>query len=660
MIKNRFFSVFAAVLFLSFQLNSPTFAEENTGIRTEYPDYAYEFLGPDKYEKFNRKMFAFNLKANKYVVRPINIFWASIMPQYGMDRINNFYTNFNYPVRLMGALLQNDFEASRTETARFLINTTIGLAGLYDPALSKFKIEPRNENIEQALAYHNVKQGSFVVLPIVAQGSTRDIAGQILDLPLNPCSYIVGPVSLASTGLSLVNGTTYMQPIFKMAENYADPYEVAKQLNGIEKYIKNTNIDRRNFIKEAETSQNLVSVNDYAKNKSLKADINLYDYNPQGKETDALRTMLFDSQKLGHSAWSELSFWNKNFNKKIKTASINIEPNQPNYKYKYIMQKDKTAPVAILYPSIGEGITSNQSAVFTKILYDEGYSVIILGSSFNWAFVKSMPKGYYPGLPYQDAHYLRVATSMALNQLQEKYKCKFDKKVIVGTSFGGLTGLFVAAKEENDNTLGISDYIFVCPPIQIFYALQQIDKYSQNWKNVPTNIKESVALTSEKIIQVSYMNYANEPVVTLPFSEDESKLAISYAMRQKLYDLIFTIEDGSVSKKNDIYEQVSNMSFYDYAQKYLISTQDKPVEKLAYDSSLYSLSDFLKKNKNYKIYHALDDCFTTPEQLSWLKNQTGNKAVLFSNGSHLGFLYRQEFIDAFKNDVKRIKEVPKV
>jgi len=93
------------------------------------------------------------------------------------------------------------------------------------------------------------------------------------------------------------------------------------------------------------------------------------------------------------------------------------------------------------------------------------------------------------------------------------------------------------------------------------------------------------------------------------------------------------------------------MSFHDYAQKYLISNQNKSFEQLNYDSSLYSLADFLRKNKKYKIYHSLDDCFVNREQLIWLKQQSGNKSVFFSNGSHLGFLYREEFINQFKKDI---------
>lgn len=655
MIKNRTFWVLTAALFFNFCFINKSFAIENTEVKSKYPDYSYEFVGNDKFESFNRKIFTFNLKANKYVIKPINIVWASVMPQYGIDRVNSFYTNMKYPIRLMGCLLQKDFESSRSETKRFFINTTMGVVGLYDPAQTKYKIEPRQEDIEQVLAYYNWKRGPYLVLPVVAQGNIRDLAGQALDMPLNPTSYIVGPIALASTGVSLVNETTSMQSIFKMAETYADPYEIAKQAYGLDKYIKNSNIDRSDVLKEKTASQKIIKINNLEPNSSLKADVKLNNYNPQTPLVDSMRTILFDNENLNNSKWSELSVWNKSFSKQIKTASVNINSTRPSYKYRYVLQKDKTAPLAIIYPSIGEGVMSSESMVQAKLLYDQGYSVVIQGSSFNWEFIRSMPDGYRPGLPTQDAKYLRLTTSKIINDLQTKNACIFNKKILVGTSFGALTSLFAAEQEDKNNTLGISNYIVINPPIKIFYALQQLDKYTEGLNNNQSDIKERAAITAEKVMQVSQIAQTSKPE-SLPFVNDEARLAIGFAMKQKLSDVVFTIENGSkispVSKKQDLYKLINNMSFYDYAQKYLISVQGKSVEQLDYESSLYSLTNFLKENKKYKIYHTLDDCFVNQDQLAWLKKQTNNKSIFFSNGSHLGFLYRKEFIDEFTKDIK--------
>lgn len=666
--KGKIFFTFILILTLNFISTNKSQASINASIKNNYPDVSYEFVGNDKFENFNRKIFLFNLKANKYIVRPINIVWASVMPQYGMDRVQNFYTNVRYPVRLVSTLIQKDFESSKSETKRFFINTTIGIGGLYDVAQAKHKIEPHQEDMGQALAYRNIKKGPYLVLPVVSQGNIRDIAGQALDLPLSPTSYIVGPISLASTGLSLVNSTTYMQPVFKMADTYADPYEVSKQLYGIEKYIRITNLDRREVFKEKSASvnenknENEIKISEVKSQKiNIEPDVKLSNYTPQSPQIDSLRTMLFDSQKLNNSAWSELSIWNKSFSKKIKTASVNVNYNRKNYKYRYILQKKSMSPLAILYPSIGEGAMSNQSTVFAKILYDRGYSVVILGSPFQWEFVKSMPENYRPGFPPEDARQLRNLTSKVLTDLQVKKSCIFGPKILVGTSFGGLTSLFVADQEKSNNTLNISKYIAINPPIEIFYAMQQIDKYSNVLQNGGEDLKLKAAITAQKVIAVAQTDYkidSPDSKVTLPFTEEEARLAISYAMKMKLSNLVFTLENGSTSKKSDIYKTINNMSFNDYADKYILENQGKSFDKLSYEASLYSISDYLRTNDNYKIFHTLDDCFTNPQQLSWLKNQTRNQSTIFSNGSHLGVLYRKEFINQFIDEIKNFQTLP--
>jgi len=659
MIKYKIFIIFIVAFFLNFYSNDISFAIEDMPLIDKYPDYACEFTGKDKYEKFNRKLFVFNLKLNKYILRPINTIWGSIMPQYAIDRLQNAYNNINFPVRVVSCMLEKDFKSSGTEFVRFLTNTTIGVGGFYDPATNIFKIEPRNEDIEQVLGYRKVKQGSYLVLPVV-QGNVRDLVGQLLDVPLRPTSYIP-----FATSAFFVNNTTSSQAgIKRLDEANADPYEVARQFKGLDMYTKINNLDRKAVLDEKEAELNTININNTSgkidlngnTQPKLKADINLDNYNPQGPLIDSMRSALFDNEKVDSSIWSETSVWNRTFKKRLKISSVNLDKTRPNYKYRYILQKNKTAPLAIIYPAFGEGILGDKAVRQAKILYDEGYSVVIQGSAFHWEFVKSMPKNYKPGIPSQDAHMLRMATSKVINDLQTKKKYKFDKKILIGNSFGALTVLFAAAQEEKDNILGISNYIAINPPIETFFALKQLDKYSQDLGKNSADIKLRTAITAQKIMQVSqnkdYKN-AKYDSVSLPFNNDDAKLVLSYIMKQKLYDVVFTIENCSRSKKNNLYESINDMSFNDYAQKYLQGTfVDKSFEQLNYDTSLYSLADFLQKNKKYKIYHTVDDYYVNQEQLIWLKKQSQNKSVFFSNGSHLGFLYRKEFLNEFKKDIK--------
>lgn len=701
--KNKALAVFAVLLCMN--LYNCVFAENDTVYR--YPDYAYEYLGNDKFENFNRKMFNFNLKLNKYAIKPVHTIWASIMPEYGIERIKSATTNIEYPIRLVSTLLQKDFQASKTETIRFLTNSTLGIGGLYDPADKLFHIEPVAEDMEQALAKCKVKQGPYLVLPVLSSITPRETAGKVLDAALNPSSYIATPViALVKAGLT-VNKSYAIQPMAKMVEsNYADPYVIAKKFYGVNNYIKLENLDRKKVIDQymknfendllvnnnevindeenADDTDSVLRVNNETEekvslrgneiepltvneiiqgsatidnvimksydnpNSKLFADMLLFDFKPQSPVVDAMRTALFDIPGIDDSIWTDLSVWNRCFNKKIRTSSVNITPDRQNYKYRYIMQKDKNSPLAIIYPSIGEGITSHHSVVLAKMFYDAGYSVLIQGSHFQWEFVKSMPANYRPGLPKQDARDLQKITGKIIDSLQAKYDCKFHDNVLIGTSFGALMTLYIANEEAQKNTLNISKFISINPPIELVYAMKQIDKNTQEWNKNPENIKEKVAITAAKIMQV-YNNKEtlDKTNITLPFSEYEGKLITGFLMHQKLSDLIYTLEGNS----KDIYSKIYNMGYEDYANKYLLSEQHNSFDELRYETSIYAISDYLRENDNYKIYHALDDYLVNKQQLRILKKFSGAKTVIFDHGSHLGFLYRQEFINELKKDI---------
>lgn len=680
-----------------------SFAEENITLQTsKYPDFALEYLGPDKFEGFNRKMFSFNQKLNKYAIRPVHILWASIMPQYGMDRIKSATKNIEYPIRLMSTLLQRDFKSSGTETLRFLANTTIGLGGLYDPATSLFKIPAADENMDQALSKCKIKSGPYIVVPVLTGTTPRGLIGRGLDTALNPSSYIATPVLAAVKAGLLVNKTSYMQPLFKMVEsNYADPYDIARKLYGIQNYIQCENLDRKDVLEatgriidneenelvldeielaDAElilknngnekSIQEELSISEIAqagpdidniilktynnKNSKLLADKILFDYKPQCPVVDSMRTVLFDLPEIDNSIWNELSVWNRCFCKRIKTSSVNLDPTRDDYKFKFILQKEKSSPLAIIYPSIGEGVCSHHSAVLAKLFYDEGYSVIIQGSNFQWEFVKSMPEGYRPGIPSNDADYLKTVTGKIITKLQDKYDCKFGDKVVIGTSFGAIATLFLADKEYKNPTLGITKYISINPPVELMYAMKQIDRNTAEWNKNPENLKQKVAVTAAKILQITQTkDFGEDDITSIQFSEEEGKLITGFIMHQKLSDLVFTIENTSKTKKTGIYDTLNNITYEDYAKKYLLNDIYTNIEDLEIDTSLYSIADYLKNSTNYKIYHTLDDYLVNHKQLKDLKQIAKDKVVLYDHGAHLGFLYRDEFLTELKKDIQK-------
>ncbi|MDD3237027.1 MAG: MlaA family lipoprotein [Candidatus Gastranaerophilales bacterium] len=620
---------------------------------TKYPDYAKAFSGEDKFENYNRKMYQFNTNINKFILKPINIVWASIMPKYGIERIKNVYTNIEYPKRAVSCLLQKDFSGVKDETYRFLLNSTIGLGGLYDPAKSKFKIEPQQDSMEQVLSKCKIPQGPYIVLPCVPPSNVRGYVGKVLDYALTPSTYTFGLVPMIVKAGFMANRTTCAQSLLSGLEgNFADPYDIAKKLSGIDNYIKNENLDKKEVIGQIVEGQSIPKSEPF-ENELIEPDMKLADYAPQNPIVDSLRTSFFESD-VKKSMWSDMSVWNQSFNKKVKYDSVKLYEGKTPYKFRYILQKDKSAPIAVFYPSIGEGASSHHSVVFAKMFYDLGYSVVIQGSAFQWEFVKSSPTDYRPGNPYKDAQLVRLVTNEIFNKLTKENNITPKDKIIVGTSFGAMTTLFVGAQEHEKDTLGVTKYIAISPPIDLLFAMKELDKNAAEWNINDENVKERAAIVASKIMQVTKAMTDNDPnndPKELPFTTEEGKFTIDFIMKQKLSDVIYTIENENRSKKTAIYNKINDMNFNDYLQNYLVSSlEDKntPLEKQLHMSSI---SDFLTKSNNYKIYEAKNDYFTSVDQISWLKDITGEKTVILENGSHLGYLYRNEFQSSLKDTI---------
>ncbi len=630
----------------------------------KYPDYAKMYVGEDKHEKFNRKMFNLNSKLNKFIAKPVHILWSSLLPQCCINRIRDAYNNIDYPKRLASCIIQKDGEGIKKETVRFLTNSTLGLGGLFDPADKIFKIKPTNENMEQALCKRKMSSGSYLVMPCLNSCTPRSLCGRVLEAALDPSVYIATPItSIIKFGL-MVNRTSYMQPFAKMIEtNYADPYDIHKKLFGIENYIRNSNYDRMELLNIPDNNTNKGDdtmtqgqITGAAQNISdllplssaLQPDIVIQDYKTQTPVIDSMKTALFEDKTINKSIWNELSIWNRSFAKQVKTGSVTITEGKPAYRYKYILQKDKNAPLMIFYPSIGEGAGNHHSIVFAKMFYDAGYSIVMQGSHFHWEFVNSMPDGFAPGLPDTDSEYLRLVTIKILDDLKKKYNCEPDDKIIVGTSFGAVASLFVGEKESKNNTLSVRRFVAISPPVELKYALLQLDKNSEVFDKEASNEKDKTALTAAKILQIYNLKNENKNSIdTLPLNDDEAKLITTFVMRQKLSDIIYTIEHGSLNKEKDIYKMINNMSFRDYAEKYLgLSIDDE-----CYQASLYAISEYLANNDNYIIYEAVDDYLLNKEQLARLKTLSGQKLYCLNCGSHLGFLYREEFTHEFKKAV---------
>lgn len=144
----------------------------------------------DPLEGLNRFSFAFNQLLDTFVYRPLAATYRVLLPQFMRDSIRSFLRNLNTPVILANDLLQGSFDRAGTTLARFAINTTAGVGGLYDAA-EDFGYPYHDEDFGQTLGVWGVGPNPYLVNPILGPSTLRDTVGLIVDSFFDPLGYVL-------------------------------------------------------------------------------------------------------------------------------------------------------------------------------------------------------------------------------------------------------------------------------------------------------------------------------------------------------------------------------------------------------------------------------------------------------------------------------------
>lgn len=144
----------------------------------------------DPLRGFNRGMFHFNDRMYFWVLKPTARIYGRVVPKGVRQGIRRCFKNLGFPVRFVNNVLQGKVKGAGRETGRFLVNSTLGLAGFFDPARSWWGWEPSDEDFGQTLGRYGVGDGFPLVLPLVGPTNVRDALGMGADSFLNPLSYV--------------------------------------------------------------------------------------------------------------------------------------------------------------------------------------------------------------------------------------------------------------------------------------------------------------------------------------------------------------------------------------------------------------------------------------------------------------------------------------
>ena len=142
----------------------------------------------DPFENFNRKVFAFNEALDKNIALPAVKSYRRFVPKILRDSVHNFVNNIEAPFSVINSLLQGDGTNSMASFSSFLINTTLGVGGLFDVAGNK-KITYKEEDLGQTLGKYGSKPGPYLVIPLLGPSDVRDLSGYAVEKLVSPLSF---------------------------------------------------------------------------------------------------------------------------------------------------------------------------------------------------------------------------------------------------------------------------------------------------------------------------------------------------------------------------------------------------------------------------------------------------------------------------------------
>jgi phospholipid-binding lipoprotein MlaA len=146
----------------------------------------------DPWEPFNTVMFEFNRKVDRYVIKPVAQVWDKVVPDPVERALSRSFQNLHFAPRFLNNLLQAKFKGAGIELSRFVINSTLGVAGFIDFASDVLSLETPAEDTGQTLGVWGIPPGPYVVLPLFPQPLTvRDAFGYVGDVVMNPVYYFL-------------------------------------------------------------------------------------------------------------------------------------------------------------------------------------------------------------------------------------------------------------------------------------------------------------------------------------------------------------------------------------------------------------------------------------------------------------------------------------
>ncbi|MGB6127841.1 MAG: serine/threonine protein kinase [Psychrilyobacter sp.] len=343
-----------------------------------------------------------------------------------------------------------------------------------------------------------------------------------------------------------------------------------------------------------------------------------------------------------------------------------------------LMAQDQKAPLIFLLAGTGSKYNSRKMLTMSRILYQNGFSVIMLPTSFDYNFIISASKTHAPGFLEKDSNEIYDIMGLALNKVKDKIQYK--ETYVTGYSLGGTIALAVGEIDSRKKHFNFERILSINPTVSLYDSAKLLDHLLDD--NIKT--EEELDQLLQKII-LGIMQYSQENgkmkideatiyslFKKLNMNDDELKILIGITFRFVAIDVnyisdlmtktgIYTDPDKKLTKfqsMSEYYSAVNYSNFQNYIDRIGFETYKRldktlTMEKMIKYSSLKSIEPYLKSAKNIMVITNKDELILTPDNLKYLKDTMENRIKIYPYGGHCGNIFYKDNITFMMDYLKR-------
>jgi ABC-type transporter lipoprotein component MlaA len=561
-------------------------------------------LLPDAYEPMNRGTSAFNDWTYRWVLEPVGKGWRFLFREGARERIGMFGKNLAFPVRGVNNLVQGKFGHAGTETGRFLINTTVGLLGFFDPADSWGLAAPPPEDSGLSFEAAGWEDPEYLVLPVMGPSDTRNTVGLLPDTLLTISTWVpVLPILL------MLNEASDLTP----------------------KYLQFAETDNEVYL----LLHSLYTVQQSA------ALVRFLPVPASGSgEVETLQAAFFAPA-------------DKDFVGQGVTRSVRIPSTGRELPYTLWLQPEP-APVVFVVPGTGSHRLSNHATASAEWAWAAGCSAVTISNSMNFEFYENALSADLPGYVPVDARDTHVALSLIARDIEALHPGRMREKGVLGLSLGAMHVLFMAASEgePGNDLLRFDDYFSGASPVRLEHAIAQLDSFYNAALALPEEERVEAMLGTLHMALKLGESGDLAPGTPLPIGRRMAEYLIGLSFRFTIMNILWDTQvrhDMGVlqtplvdDERGPAYREIAEYSFMEYFYAFVLpyyTARDATItgdRDIFARCSLHSIEAGLRANERVQVFTNKKDWLQTDADRAWQESVFGERITIWPEGGHLG------------------------